>query len=162
MFTLPELPIRIHSFRPPLFVMKRRADPAESLARKVPWRSCPNLPLEAAPATWTAWVVWPFNRMLPFTCRGASGMAVPMPTFPLDSKIADGTKLAAASNFAKKSSASGVMAAAAACAELLEAFGFEDDEAAVAEVLDVETAAPVPAPDWLAALVPPVCGFASA
>ena len=89
-------------------------------------------------------------------------MAVPMPTFPLDSIIVDGTKLAIASNFAKKSSASGVMATAAACAEFLEAFGFDDGEVAVAEVMDTEVAAPVPAPDWLTALVPPVCGFASA
>jgi hypothetical protein len=89
-------------------------------------------------------------------------MAVPMPTFPLISKIEDGTKLAVASNFAKKSSASGVMAAAAACGELLEAIGFEDGEAAVAEVLDAETATPVPVPDWLATPVLPVCELASA
>src|SRR6266566_1708745 len=87
-------------------------------------------------------------------------MAVPMPTFPLISKIEDGTKLAVASNFAKKSSASGVMAAAAACAELLEAFGVEDSDVVVAEVMVAEPAAPVPVPDWVATLVPPVCELA--
>src|SRR5882672_1634746 len=157
MFTLPKLPIRNHSFNLPSFVRNRRDDPAESLARKVPWRSCPNLPLEAAPPTWTEWVFGPFNRMLPFTCRDASGLLVPMPTFPLDSKIADGTKLAVASNFAKKSSASGVTAAAAAFAELLEAFGFVDGETVVAKL-----AGPVPVLDWLAKPVPPVCELASA
>jgi hypothetical protein len=43
------------------------------------------------------------------------------------------------------------MAAAAACGELLEAVGLEDGEAAVAEVLVAEAAAPEAAPDWLAA-----------
>src|SRR6266550_9314192 len=163
MFTLPRLPIRIHSFRPPPYVRKRKGEPLVSLARKVPRLSWPNLPLEAAPLTCVCAVVaLDTSSVFPFTCSGASGLAVPMPTFPLISKIADGTKLAVASNFAKKSSASGVMATAAACAEFLEAFGFDDGEVAVAEVMDTEVAAPVPAPDWLAALVPPVCGFASA
>ena len=89
-------------------------------------------------------------------------MAVPMPTFPLISNIADGTKLAVASNFAKKSLSTGVAAAAAACVELLEAFGFEDSEAAVAEVLLADAAAPVPAPDWFATLEVPACELASA
>src|ERR1700674_3099968 len=103
MFTLPVLPIRIHSFRVPLFVRNRRDEPLVSLAIKVPRPSCPNLPLVAAPLTcvWAVVLLCTYS-VFPFTCRGANGLVVPMPTLPPDSKIADGTRLFDASYFASR------------------------------------------------------------
>jgi hypothetical protein len=154
MFTLPVLPMRIHSFRLLLLVRKRRDDPLESLARKVPRRSCPNLPYEAAPRT-CSWAVVPLVTITvsPFTCSAANGLFVPMPTFPLTSKIADGTRLDAASNFATKSSVSIAPAVAAVFAALLAvaAFGFNVPDVAFNVVAGLE-----PGPGPAVALVLPV------
>src|SRR5216684_7512508 len=123
MFTLPALPIRIHSFKPPLLVRNRRDEPFVSLAKKVPPASCPNLPLEAAPLNCTCAVVPLCTRsVFPLTCSDACGLLVPMPTFPLASKTADGTRLLVESYFASRLAV--LVVVAVVCAELLAAFGF--------------------------------------
>lgn len=88
MFTLPVLPIRIHSFKLPLFVRNRRDEPLVSLAIKVPLASCPILQLEAAPLTCVCAVVPLFtSSVFPFTCRAAVGLIVPIATLVPLSKM---------------------------------------------------------------------------
>ena len=73
-------------------------------------------------------------------------MLVPTPTFPLDSKMADGTKLVAESNFARKFG-DAAPTVALVCTELVAAFGCDVGPLAVAPIV---------------VAVLPVCGLASA
>jgi len=130
MFTLPALPIRIHRSGAVVRQEPQRRT-LRSLDRKV-HRYLDRIFRSRRSSHWTAWVVWHSTEC----CHSHAGAPA---GWPCDAHVSfgfknrDGTKLAVASNFAKKSSASGVMAAAAAARNSWKP-RLEDGEVAVAEV----------------------------